>query len=316
MHQLSGKCANPYRSGWRACVLVGLLLTLGAAASAVADPVCPPAGYTRETLLALREQRFAIADGDRRQSLARGLLACLSSPDSELRDHIGYEAYAYWRIGKSLSAATWTDVEHALIGMLDGPDDSAGVTRPFAALVLAEAVHADRDRPFLDAARRRALLDSAIAYFVSVRDYRGLDETTGWHHGVAHAADLLGQLALEPDFGRPEFDRILAALASQIVAHDGRVYVFGESQRIAEAVAHVAARHALPRDAWRAWLAAATAPAPLARWGNAFDSIAGVAKHQNTMNFLLSLYAELGQSKGASLRALAAPVAEAMQPLR
>jgi len=200
--------------------------------------------------------------------------------------------------------------------MLDGPDDGAGVTRPFAALVLAEVVHADRDRPFLDATRRHALLDSAIAYFVSVRDYRGLDATTGWHHGVAHAADLLGQLALEPDFGRPEFDRILAALASQIVAHDGRVYVFGESQRIAEAVARVAARHALSLDAWGAWLTAATAPAPLARWADAFDSVAGVAKHQNTMNFLLALYAELGQSKDASLRTLAAPVAEAMRPLR
>lgn len=306
---------NPRRV-WRACALASVLLALCDSVPAIASSACPPAGYTRETLLALRHERFAIDDDDRRESLARGLLACLSSPDSELRDRIGYEAYAYWRIGKSLSAATWTDIEHALIGMLDAPDDSAGVTRPFAALVLAEAVHADRDRPFLDPARRRALLDSAIAYFVSVRDYRGLDETTGWHHGVAHAADLLGQLALEPDFGRPEFDRILAALASQIVAHDGRVYVFGESQRIAEAVAHVAGRHALSLDAWKAWLATATAPAPLARWGNAFDSIAGVAKHQNTMNFLLALYAELGQSKDASLRALAAPVAEAMQPLR
>jgi hypothetical protein len=38
--------------------------------------------------------------------------------------------------------------------------------------------------------------------------------------------------------------------------------------------------------------------------------------HQNTMNFLLALYAELGQSKDASLRTLAAPVAEAMRPLR
>jgi len=306
---------NPRRA-WRACALAGVLLALCGTVTAVASSACPPAGYTRETLLALRQERFAIADDERRRSLAHALLPCLSSPDSELRDRIGYEAYAYWRIGKSLSAATWTDVERVLVGMLDGPDDSAGVTRPFAALVLAEVVHADRDRPFLDATRRHALLDSAIAYFLSVRDYRGLDETTGWHHGVAHAADLLGQLALEPDFGRPEFDRILAALASQIVAHDGRVYVFGESQRIAEAVARVAARHALSLDAWGAWLTAATAPAPLARWADAFDSVAGVAKHQNTMNFLLALYAELGQSKDASLRTLAAPVAEAMRPLR
>lgn len=282
-----------------------------------AEATCPPDGFDRTALLELRKQHFAIADAARRDALARALLVCLASPDSELRDRIGYEAYAYWRIGKSLSAATWTHVERALIGMLDGPDDAAGVARPFAALVLAEAVHADRDRPFLDSARRHALLDSAIAYFTSVRDYRGYDEKTGWHHGVAHAADLLGQLALEPDFGHAELDRILAALASQVAAHDGNNYVSGESERIAEAAARVASRHALARAAWKAWLASATAPAPLARWADAFDSGgAGLARRQNTMNFLLALYAELAQSGDGQTRALTAEVAAAMQPLR
>jgi len=306
------------RPGAARTVILALLCLLGALSTtrARADQTCPPPGYDRAALLELRKQHFAIADAARRDALAHALVVCLANPDSELRDRIGYEAYAYWRIGKSLSATTWSDVERALVVLLDGPDDSAGVGRPFAALVLAEAVHADRDRPFLDARRRHALLDSAIAYFVSVRDYRGLDATTGWRHGVAHAADLLGQLALEPDFGRPEVDRILAALASQVVAHDGHVYVFGESQRFADAAARVAGRHALPPEAWKAWLAATSAPVPLARWADAFDSVAGVAKQQNTMNFLLALYAELAQSGDEASRALAGEVAAAMQPLR
>jgi uncharacterized protein DUF2785 len=305
--------AGRQRRGCSAVLAAALALSSLAGA---AEPRCPPDGFDRAALLDLRKQHFVITDDARRSALARALIGCLSSPDSELRDKIGYEAYAYWRIGKALDHDTWSLVESSLLAVLDGRDDEAGVARPFAALVLAEVVHADRDRPFLQKAQRSKLLDAAIRYFTSVRDYRGFDETTGWRHGVAHAADLLGQLALEPDFGRAELDRILAALAGQIVAHDDRVYVFGESKRIAEAVTHVAGRHAFSIEEWKAWLAAATAPAPLARWADAFDSSAGVAKHQNTMNFLLALYAELALSGDEQVRALAADVAVAMQPLR
>ncbi|HEY2397185.1 MAG TPA: DUF2785 domain-containing protein [Rudaea sp.] len=316
MRQPPRQRTKAHRNTWHASALAGALLALGDIASAATLPACPPDGYTRETLLALRHDRFVIADVDRRQSLARSLLVCLSSPDGELRDRIGYEAYAYWRSAKSLDAGTWTFVEQDLLCVLSGRDDAAGVARPFAALVLAETVHADRDRPFLQKAQRTALLDPAIAYFDAVRDYRGFDEDAGWRHGVAHGADLLGELALEPDFEQPQLDRILGALATQVVAHDDRVYLFGESERIAAAAARVAARGRQPIEAWQAWLAGVTAPAPLASWADAYSSLRGLARRQNTMNFLLALYAELGPSKDAASRALAVPVADAMRPLR
>jgi len=53
------------------------------------------------------------------------------------------------------------------------------------------------------------LLNAAANYLVALRDYRGFDDGVGWRHGVAHAADLLAQLALSPSFGRVEMDRIL-----------------------------------------------------------------------------------------------------------
>lgn len=297
-------------------MLASAMFALAAADAAAAPSACPPAGYDRAALLALRERHFDVADAAQRQALAHGLLACLSSPDSELRDHIGYEAYAYWRQGKALDAATWLDIESALRKRLGAADDRDGVARPFAALVLSEVVHADRDTPFLDAARRAALLDAAIAYFTTVRDYRGFDEKAGWRHGVAHAADLLGQLGREPAFGHAELDRILGALATQIVAHDDRVYVFGESERLAAAVALAIGRGMHTTEEWKAWLDVAAAPAPLARWAQAYDSRAGIAKHQNTMNFLLALYAELNASDDAATQAFAAPVLAAMAPLR
>ena len=300
-------------------IAIALLLgMLGAVPAARGNPVepCPPPGYDRAALRTLRAGHFAIADERRRAALAHALTACLSSRDSELRDNIGYEAYAYWRRSKALDAGTWRFVEQDLLRVLDGRDDKVGVARPFAALVLADVVHADRDAPFLLPQQRTALLDAAIRYFTAVRDYRAFDEDVGWRHGVAHGADLLGELALEPGFDKPELDRILAALASQVVAHDDRVYVSGESERLAAAVARVAARGKHPVEAWQAWLAEVTAPAPLRSWADAYLTRPGVARHQNTVNFLLATYAELALSEDEKLRALAPAVGAAMAPLR
>ena len=291
--------------------LVGISMTSG---SPAAEP-CPPPSYDRATLRTLRTAHFAIADEQRRAALARALTACLSSPDSELRDNIGYEAYAYWRRSKALDAATWRFVEQDLLRVLGGGDDSVGVARPFAALVLADVVHADRDAPFLLQEQRAALLEAAIAYFSAIRDYRAFDEQFGWRHGVAHGSDLLGELALEPGFDKPELDRILAALETQVVAHDDRVYVFGESERLAAAAARVAERGKHPIEAWQAWLADVTAPAPLRSWADAYASRRGVAKHQNTINFLLATYAELSLSGDEKVRVLAPAVGAAMTPL-
>lgn len=316
MTRLRARRPHELLTSHRIAALCGGSLLLAAIAASATEATCPPGGFDVAALRALRQEHFAIADAEHRRALAIGLLACLASPDSELRDRIGYEAFAYWRIGKALDAATWSRVVAELQPRLAAAADPAGVAAPFAALVLAEAVHADRDTPFLDDAKRRSLLDDAAGYFTSVRDYRGLDETTGWRHGVAHGADLLGELALEPAFGKPQLDRIIAALASQIVAHDDHVYVFGESERIAAAAARVAGRGLVPRSAWKAWLSALAAPAPFARWGDAYDSIPGFAKRQNTMNFLLALYAELATGGNAIGRGLATDVAAAMQPLR
>jgi uncharacterized protein DUF2785 len=283
--------------------LFAILLLEPAAATAVPDAAatrCPPPGFDRAGLLALRERKFVVDDDARRQGLAHALLACLSDPDSELRDRIGYEAYSYWRRARALDAATWSDVVATLEQRLGDAPDAAGVAAPFAALVLADAVHADRDRPYLDAARRGALLDA----------------TTGWRHGVAHGADLLGELVLEPEFGTAQFARILDALATQVAAHDGHVYAFGESERIAAAAARTARRSAVTTADWKRFIDGVTAPAPFARWADAWADIGGLAKRQNTMNFLLALYAELEPSPDAVAHERAAIVATAMQPLR
>lgn len=50
-----------------------------------------------------------------------------------------------------------------------------------------------------------------------MRDLRGFDAVQGWRHGVAHGADLLLQLALNPALRRVQAEALLAAIASQVL---------------------------------------------------------------------------------------------------
>jgi hypothetical protein len=277
---------------------------------------CPPAGFDIATLSELRERHFDIADTSERQTLARNMLACLNAPDPTLRDRIAYEAYATWRHNKSLDAATWHFLESSLLDNVNARNvDPDGVIKPFAVLVLAEAVKADRASPYLSEEERQLLLNAAANYLVELRDYRGFDGGIGWRHGVAHAADLLAQLALSPSFGKLEMDRILAAATAQIVPADAHFYIYGEGERLSAVVAAIASREVYTSEEWRAWLVKVVSPAPFKKWDEAYWSQAGLAKRHNTMSFLLALYAQTAVDKRSAVAHLAPMIAEAMQSL-
>jgi hypothetical protein len=273
---------------------------------------CPPPGWSKQELLALRTREFALADDAARQKLALGLLACTGSPDPVLRDQVMFEALATWLRAGQISAATRDAMLAQLLPQIqpDYPDPS-GVQRPFAALALSELARVDRVAPYLDAAQRQVLLQAASTYLQTQRDYRGYDEQLGWRHGIAHGSDLLMQLALNPALNRAQLDQILAAVASQ-VAPSGHFYIYGEPERLARPVQYALARGIYSTAEWQAWLAQISSPAPLANWDQAFESQAGLAKRHNTRAFLLGLYAALRDSKDAKLAALAEPVHTAL----
>lgn len=281
-----------------------------------ATPRCPPAGYDVAALSELRERHFDIPNESERERFARDLLPCLSAPDAKLRDRIAYEAYATWRHNKSLDTATWQFIESSLLLALNSSKaDADGVIKPFAALVLAEAIKADRAAPYLNEEERKSLLSAATNYLIALRDYRGFDNDVGWRHGVAHVADLLAQLALSPGFGRVETDQILAAIAMQIVPAEAHFYIFGESERLAMVVTVVASRGIYSADEWSAWLIKIASPTPFTNWDDVYGSQSGLAKRHDTMNFLLALYAQTAVNKRPEVGQLAPIAVQAMKPL-
>lgn len=278
-----------------------------------AHAVCPPQGSSRESLQALKQRDFAVADAASRNALALALVGCLPDPDPALRDGVGYEALAHWMRAGELDAATLRELRARLGSIIDGGEGD-GFARPFAALALAEMARTDRVAPWMTPPERDAMVAQAAAYVETVQDYRGFDDAQGWRHGVAHGADWLMQLALHPALARAQADRILAAVAAQVAPAAGHAYVHGEPGRLARPVLFVA-RHRVHSDAeWQEWFAALASG--LGDPGAAGRDAAWLARRHDLVAFLQDVYLESDTSTDTSIHALNAAALAALEQIR
>jgi hypothetical protein len=298
----------------RAVVIIVLGLLLNAMANAQSADSCPPAGWTSLRLAALKGDKFAIDDTATRRALALALTSCLGDPNPALRDGIAYEALATWMRAGLLERQALVDLRDRLLPMLVDPDPQ-GFRGPFAALVLAEVARTDRINPWMPATEREMLVQTATKYLAGIQDYRAFNGTEGFRHGVAHGADLALQLALNPAITKPQLDRLLAAIATQVAPKPLVSYVAGEPDRLARPVLFIAQRGLHTDEEWKGWFAEVMSPKPMAAWDEAFRTELGLAKRHNTRAFLLSLYASATGTENAGVRQLLAPVREGLKLL-
>ena len=293
---------------------IGWLLALGCAAIN-ARAACPPPGWDEAALDRLRAAKFELPDPAARAALAGALTGCLSDPRPQLRDGIAFEALSTWMRAGALPASQLDAMRRDLTARL-ATDDPNAFSRPFAALTLAEIARVDRLKPFLEPAARDELLRAAVAYERGVRDYRGFDASQGWRHGVAHGADLLMQLALNPALDRQALDAIIGAATSQIAPSGEHFYVYGESERLARPIFYAARRGLHDATFWSTWFATLASPAPLASWEESFKSQAGLARKHNTQAFVQTLYVMVREGGDPALQQRLLPgLVEALKAL-
>lgn len=289
-----------------------LLLVAPVCAVAAPSPACPPAGWDRAALEALKRDEFALDDAGRRDPLARGLLACLGDPDPALRDGIAYEALSAWMRKGALPTPTLRALRDGLYTSLDGPE-GAGYAHPFAALVLAEVARTDRIAAWMSADERAAMVARALRYETSVRDYRGYEADGGWRHGVAHGADWLMQLSLNPAVDEAQLAAIVDAVAAQAVPERAHAYTFGEPERLAAPLLYAARRGFRDEAQWTAWFAAL--PARLGDAKVAYRDSAWLARRHDLVAFLQAIYVSADASDDARLRVLLPGTAAALKAI-
>lgn len=261
------------------------------ATTCLAGVACPAA-----ELRAAKAAKWQGDDGALRQVLALQALSCLSSPNPVERDELAFEGLQAWMRAGQLDAATLQELRSRLTAQLQAPDPQ-GFARPFAALVLADVARVDRVKPYLSTEQRSQLVGTATDYLRAVSDYRGFDEKQGWRHGVAHAADIMLQLSLNPALGRAEHEQMLAAIASQVAPPGEQFYLYGEGERLMAPIFYLSRAKTLACSDWDDWFArltAATAPAGTQQ--------AALARKHNLKGFLQPLCINISESKDEAQR--------------
>lgn len=278
------------------------------ATSAIA--ACPPDGQTLDSLRQLKANEFRMSDADSQKKLAFGLLDCLGDPNPELRDDLAFTALQVWMRGNAFDADTLRALRDGLYARLDG-EDAEGFRKPFVAETLAEVARTDRIKPWMSADERAAMIEKAAAYLESVTDYRAFDDTQGWRHGVAHGADWLLQLALNPALDKAQADRMLAAIARQVVPDGAPPYTAGEPGRLAQPVLYIAQHDFYTQIEWDHWFAALVPR--LGDSAKAYNDSAWIARRHDLMAFLLSLYISADQSEDANIHFLKPSIVTAVK---
>ena len=302
---VTAACAVSLGNHHRAVVIRAVALALLAAAESYASE-CPPGEIPPEQWEKFRSHDFVIADDARLQDFSLSLLPCLDAADPAIRDGLAIDALTTWLRNKQIRAATARRMVMQLIPRLTAPD-AAGFGQPFAALALAELARMDRIDRYLTDAEYAALVVAASDYLKSVRDYRGFDEREGWRHGVAHGADALMQLALNPRTTKAQLDAMLEAIATQVVPPAAHFYVYGEGGRLARPVVFIAQRQLHSMQEWRTWFAKINAPA-------SFKTQLGLAMRHNRSAFLNGLYVLIHESDDGAWRApILEPLSQALR---
>lgn len=282
------------------------------ATSAICQAKCPPGNLARHELLALKENKFELSADKDIQKTAIAIVDCLASKDPVIRDDVAFSALQNWMRTKKLSKATVHSMYELLNQeLMDVRMSKSGFAEPFHALALAEVARYDRYDATLDTEERIALVNTAVSYMDRIRDYRGYDETDGYRHGVAHTADLMMQLALNPALEKPQLDQMLVAIANKIKSTEGHAYTYGEPARLMAPVFYIAKRQLHSGPEWKEWFAGIASPKPDGSWNDSMKSRIGWARKHNCEAFLYAMYVNVNESSNEEMHALLMPAIKA-----
>lgn len=242
------------------------------------------------------------------------LIICLADPDPMIRDDAAFTLWSEGFRGKHVSPELMRYAMQRLSAILAGSDDDAGFRRPFAALALSEVARADRIEPYLTEAELHELAEAGAAYLRGVRDYRGFVAGEGWRHGVAHGADLMLQLSLNPRLSRTDADLLLGAIAAQVAPAGSPYYHHGEPSRLARPVLFLAKRAEIDDAAWAAWFKALH-PDGSARWQDPYTGDTGLAAIHNTTAFANAIYVSAAGTQDPQVKRLAPLAVELLKAM-
>lgn len=200
--------------------------------------------------------------------LTADLTILLGDADPRQRDGLALNVLATW-----IERGVYDDL---LPGLGDGM--SAGLRiglgerdtdtifrRSFSALILAECIARDNQRPLVPGGKVLEWGDRLASWLLTEQDLRGYVPDKGWAHAVAHGADALGVLAASPHVSAAEMAVLLDVIGERVAQPVDHLFVNGEPDRLALATIEVLRRERVPFDIVESWLSSLVETRPQSR---------------------------------------------------
>ena len=221
-------------------------------------------------LKSIVENRFAVPPGDEVSQLTPELIENLGAVGWELRDY-SYMILSSWIWGWHVGEASpkenrpyYNDEErlamaerakhNITIGLGDLESDGVFL-RTYSILLLNDLTDFDRQHPYLAESEIRDRLELYLTYLEKEQDLRGyVSPEKGWAHGIAHVADSLGILSLNPYLNGSDLIRLLNAIATKLRHPMRSVYLHSEEERLARAAVTICQRNLLTIEQISDWL--------------------------------------------------------------
>lgn len=245
----------------------------------------------------IHKNKYEIPTGHTLAELTRELFSYLGSTDPELRDEIGYEVFANWLEHERYSVEEICGYIKELLANLDTgineTESDSVFLRAFSVLFLAEIMHNDNKKSFLDKADIKLILEKGILYLAAEKDPRGYVPVKGWAHSLAHTADLMLTLGRNKHLEESDLWKILNAISDKIIHSTNYIYIHGEDERLAIAVIEILRRDLISIKKVNSWAKSFIDH----NWKGAFTNEEGNRAFQNTRNLLRSIYLEFKKSE-------------------
>jgi len=250
----------------------------------------------------LGKNSYEIPAGHTLSELTQEVFSYIGSTDPELRDDIGYTVFANWLKQERYSIEELRGYVKELLANLHigmGVIESDSVfLRTFSILFLAEIVHNDNKKLFLDQADTTLILEQSLWYISAEKDPRGFIPIKGWAHALAHTADLMLVLVKNKNLEETDLWKILNTISEKIIHSTNYIYIHGEDERLASAVNKILRRDLIPVEKVEVWAKSFTEQ----DWKGAYTDEEHNRAFQNTRNLLRSIYLELKNNEEKMLK--------------
>ena len=244
----------------------------------------------RQAFLDIAKNEYAIPESVNPTQFVLASIPLLGESEGEFRERHVYGTLHRWIVSEAIDAQGLREIHLALLGeetLFSGIGEmgtDSAFLRAFAVLLPVPTLTMHRNQPYLSSTEiERTSIDLA-RYLREENDHRGyISPENWWTHGVAHAADAVGQLFQCSELQIESIVLLLEAIA-QAMSPDTAVYAHEEDARMATAVLNLFKRDVLSLELIENWL---TLVVPKARYEGQLPQVH--IRYVNARNFVRCL---------------------------